>query len=109
MPRKYRNKTAIASYLSILDEYLGELKSSIEILVSKLTNKKLRKLIHSLYRREDIAHSFSIFNKLYKTHYRPHPTIEKRIHKNASIPLFEQAFTRVYEWINVMRRGADYD
>lgn len=91
------------------DTKLSKLLSDIEMLISKLSNKKLRKLMHSLYRREDIAHSFSIFNVLYKTHYKPHPRIEKRIYQTESIPKFEQAFARIYEWIKIMRRGADLD
>jgi hypothetical protein len=91
------------------DTHLGTLLSDIEMLVSKLANKKLRKHIHSLYRREDIAHSYSIFLTLYKTHYKPHSLVEKRINKNKSIPLFEQAFMRVYKWIGIMKRGKDLE
>jgi hypothetical protein len=95
--------------LKVNNKHLNALLSDIEMLVSKLANKKLRKHIHSLYRLEQIAHSYSIFLILYKTHYKPHPKIERRILKNESIPLFEQAFMRVYEWIGIMKRGKDLE
>ncbi|MFC2022469.1 hypothetical protein ACFLTR_04620 [Chloroflexota bacterium] len=91
------------------DERLTKLKSDMEMLVSKLGNKKLRKLIHSLYQLETYAHSFLIFNELYKKYYKPHPFVEKKIYKSQDVPLFEQAFTRVYDWIKLMQRGVDLD
>ena len=93
--------------LKLKDGRLSELKSDIEMKISKLGSKKLRKLVHNLYEREQIAHSFSIFSAIYKDKYKPHPSIERRIDQSGSIPKFEQAFARVYEWIDVMRRGAD--
>ena len=83
------------------------LKSDIEMLVSKLDDKELRKVVHSLYRREGVAHSFCIFNSLYKAHYDPDPRIEKRIDQSTSVPLFEQAFRRVYKRIDELKRGKD--
>lgn len=89
------------------DERLKLLKSDIEMYVSKLGNKKLKKHIHKLYKREQVAHAFSIFRNLYKTHYKPASIIERVISRSNCIPLVEQAFIRVYEWISVLKRGSD--
>ena len=85
------------------------LKSDIEMLISRLGDKELRKTIHSLYRRERVAHAFDIFRYLYKTHYSPDTRIERRIDQSSSVPLFEQAFRRAYKRIEELRKGVDLD
>jgi len=85
------------------------LLSDIEMLISRLGNKKLRQIVHNLYKREELAHCYQIYVTLYKNHYNPHSIIEKRIHRNRSVPLFEQAFARAFTWMEVMKRGKDLE
>ncbi|MFC1937907.1 hypothetical protein ACFLWY_05070, partial [Chloroflexota bacterium] len=87
------------------DGNLISVKSDIEMLISELNSKKLKKNVHSLFKKEQIAHAFGIFQRLYKLHYHPAPEIEERIHHSNSVPLFEQAFGRVYVCIDELKRG----
>jgi hypothetical protein len=92
------------------DETVNQLKSEIEMLINTIGDKKkLRKLIHSLYRRENVAHAYVIFCELYTRHYKPDPMLNKAIQNRQSVPLFEEAFKYTYDWIKILRKGTDLD
>lgn len=101
--------TTNTCYVRIVNDELGDARVELEDIASRLSNKRIRKYINQLFRRTNIARSYQIFLKIYRTQYSPAPAIEKYILQHEPLSALAKYVSKVYAYIDIMERGKDLD
>lgn len=98
-----------ACYARIVNDELGETRMELENIASRLSNKKIRRMVHQLFRRVHIARSYQIFLRIYRTQYSPTLDVEKRILQYEPLSALAEYISKIYDYISIMERGKDLD
>jgi hypothetical protein len=88
---------------------LGIIRTDIEDSLSRISSRKLNKLIQQFYRREHIARSYQIFKTIYRTEYSASPSIERLTLRSDSIGDLATYLKTVYTYISIMERGKELE
>ncbi len=96
-------------FARIVNDELGDTRMELENIASRLSNKKIRRMVCQLFRRTHIARSYQIFLRIYRTQYNPIPDTEKRILQDESLSVLAEYISKIYSYISIMERGKDLD
>jgi len=97
------------SRLKTEDERLGDIRTDLEDLVSRLSSGKLRKMVSELYRREHLARSYQIYLKIRGTQYHNASQVEALMLKSDIIRALATYLKKIYGFIAFMERGKDLE
>jgi len=98
-----------ACYAQIVNDELGDARIELENTASRLSNKKIRRMVRQLFRRTHIARSYQIFLRIYSAQYSPTLDVEKRILQYEPLSALAEYISKVYDYIGIMERGKDLD
>lgn len=96
-------------YTRIVNDELGDARMELENTASRLSNKKIRRMVCQLFRRTHIARSYQIFLRIYRTQYSPTFDVEKRILQYEPLSALAEYISKLYDYIGTMERGKDLD
>ena len=96
-------------YARIVNDELGDTRMELENTASRLSNKKVRRMIYQLCRRTHIARSYQIFLRIYMAQYSPTLDVRKRILQYEPLSALAEYISKLYDYIGIMERGKDID